>query len=79
MNITFIKEDIINTKGGNRNGIGRAVKTTKHKFRIIEYGTRYRVKKRFWKFYFYIRTKFKVLEFDDFSDVVRFVVEQKRK
>jgi hypothetical protein len=68
-----------NSKGGQNNGAAKVTKSNKHKYHIIEYGKKYRVKKRFWKFYFYIRTKFKILEFDNFSDVVSFVIKEKRK
>ena len=54
------------------------LKTTKRKYRIIEDGNYYRVKKKFGPFYFFIRTRFKRIKFDNFGDVVRYVVERKK-
>jgi hypothetical protein len=54
------------------------LKTTKRKYRIIEGDNCYRVKKKFGPFYFFIRTHFKRIEFDNFGGVVRYVIERKR-
>ncbi|MHA1701003.1 MAG: hypothetical protein ACTSWK_01920 [Promethearchaeota archaeon] len=75
--IETIKNNL--SKEDQNHGIGKTVKNNKHKFHIIKYGSKYRVKKKFWKLYFYIRTKFKIIEFDDFSDALGFVVKEKRK
>ena len=56
-----------------------AVKTTKRKYSIIKHNGKYRVRKRFWKFSYFMRTKFKVIEFDHFTDVASFVINLNRK
>lgn len=54
------------------------LKTTKRKYRIIEDGNYYRVKRKFGPFYFFIRTHFKRIKFDKFGDVVGYVVKRKK-
>lgn len=55
------------------------VKNANRKYRIID-GDKYRVKRRFGPFYFFIRTNyFKRIEFDHFGDVVRYVIERKKQ
>ena len=52
---------------------GEAKTNNKRRFHIIEYGTYYKVKKRFGPFWFYVRKGFKKRIFTDFGDVVNFV------
>ena len=54
------------------------LKNNKRKYRIIENGNYYRVKKKFGPFYFFIRTHFKRIKFDNFGDVIRYVIERKK-
>ena len=52
-------------------------KTANRKYRIID-GDKYRVKRRFGPFYFFIRERFKRIEFDHFGDVVRYVIDRRK-
>ena len=80
MNITGITKKCLTKQGGHNHGEAN-VKTTNKTYRIIDYDKNvYRVKKRFGPFYFYIRTNdFKPLEFYNFGDVVRYVIERRRE
>jgi hypothetical protein len=57
----------------------RNSKTSNRRYTIVEKNDSYRIKKRVGPFWTYIRTKGKILVFNDFSNVVRYVIELKRE
>jgi hypothetical protein len=57
----------------------KEAKTTNRRYTIVEKNGGYRVKKRMGPFWSYVRTKGKILIFDDFSEVVRYIIERKKE